>query len=51
MSPELIETHRKELEPYETSKGTIRFTPEHPLPAPLVRKLVQARIDEVEGRA
>lgn len=32
-----------ELEDYETSKGTIRFQPDHPLPATLVRKLVKAR--------
>ena len=51
MSAELIETHRKELEPYETSKGTIRFSPDSPLPTALVRKLVQARIAELEGRA
>jgi uncharacterized protein YdhG (YjbR/CyaY superfamily) len=31
-----------ELEGYETSKGTVRFTPEHPLPAALIRKLVKA---------
>ena len=34
----------KELEDYKTSKGTIRFQPDHPLPAALVRKLVRSRI-------
>jgi uncharacterized protein YdhG (YjbR/CyaY superfamily) len=34
----------EELKDYETSKGTIRFQPEHPLPAALVRKLVRSRI-------
>jgi uncharacterized protein YdhG (YjbR/CyaY superfamily) len=35
------------LEGYETSKGTVRFQPAHPLSASLVRKLVKARIAEI----
>src|SRR5919109_4581349 len=46
MSPSVIEAHREELEPYDTAKGTIRFTPDRPIPAALVRKLVEARVDE-----
>jgi uncharacterized protein YdhG (YjbR/CyaY superfamily) len=34
----------RELEGYDTSKGTIRFQPDQPLPVALVRKLVKARI-------
>jgi uncharacterized protein YdhG (YjbR/CyaY superfamily) len=34
----------KELKSYDTSKGTIRFQPDKPLPAALVRKLVKIRI-------
>jgi len=39
-----------ELKGFTVSKGTIRFTPEKPLPTALVRKLVKARIAENEGR-
>jgi uncharacterized protein YdhG (YjbR/CyaY superfamily) len=37
------------LKGYDTSKGTIRFSPERPLPAVLVTKLVTARLNEIEA--
>ena len=46
MSGSTVEEHKDELKEYETSKGTIRFQPDKPLPAALVRKLVKARIAE-----
>jgi len=33
-----------ELRGYDTSKGTIRFTPEKPLPETLVRRLVEMKV-------
>jgi uncharacterized protein YdhG (YjbR/CyaY superfamily) len=46
MSSSTIAAHKDALERYDTSKGTIRFQPDKPLPAALVRKLVKARIAE-----
>ena len=45
-----IEAHADALKAYDTSKGTIRFAPDRPLPATLVRKLVRARIAEYSAR-
>ena len=41
-----VEAHHDELKAYDTSKGTIRFRADNPLPATLVRKLVKTRIAE-----
>jgi uncharacterized protein YdhG (YjbR/CyaY superfamily) len=40
----IVEAYKDELKNYDTSKGTIRFQADNPLPASLVRKLVNARI-------
>jgi uncharacterized protein YdhG (YjbR/CyaY superfamily) len=45
-----VETHKDELKAYDTSKGTIRFRADSPLPATLVRKLVKTRIAEHASR-
>jgi uncharacterized protein YdhG (YjbR/CyaY superfamily) len=46
-----VSAHKKELQSYDLGKGTIHFTPEHPLPAALVKKIVRARVRENEARA
>jgi uncharacterized protein YdhG (YjbR/CyaY superfamily) len=43
--------YQKELKNYHTSKGTIRFSPDQPLPAAFVKKLVKARVAEHQARA
>lgn len=50
MSPQVIVDHAADLDGFDTSKGTIRFTPEEPLPAELVEKLVRARMAESDAR-
>ena len=39
-----------ELKPFEAGKGTLRFTPERPLPAKLVARIVKARVAENAAR-
>jgi uncharacterized protein YdhG (YjbR/CyaY superfamily) len=39
----IVQDYKKELKEFEISKGTIRFQPDHPIPAVLIRKLVKAR--------
>jgi len=50
MSSSTVEAHEDELKDYDTSKSTIRFQADKPLPVALVRKLVKARIAQNAGR-
>jgi uncharacterized protein YdhG (YjbR/CyaY superfamily) len=49
-SKAVMEALGEELKPYFTGKGTIRFQADTPLPAALVRKIVQVRIEENAAR-
>jgi uncharacterized protein YdhG (YjbR/CyaY superfamily) len=46
MSGRTVEAHKELLKNYDTSKGTIRFQADKPLPIALVKKLVKARMAE-----
>src|SRR5882762_3562708 len=46
----VIEAFKKELKGYTTSKGTIHFPTDKPLPAALVKKLVKARVAQNERK-
>jgi uncharacterized protein YdhG (YjbR/CyaY superfamily) len=50
-SPAVMEAHAAELKGFKTSKGTVQFTPDRPIPADLVTRLVKARIAENEKGA
>jgi uncharacterized protein YdhG (YjbR/CyaY superfamily) len=42
-----LKKFRNELRDFQTSKGTLRFSPEKPLPVALVKKLVKARVAQI----
>jgi uncharacterized protein YdhG (YjbR/CyaY superfamily) len=46
----IVAEFQDQLAKYETSKGTIRFQPDRPLPATLVRKIVKARVQQQRSR-
>ena len=49
-SEAVMEALGEELKPYFSGKGTLRFTPDKPIPAALVKKIVKARIEENTAR-
>jgi uncharacterized protein YdhG (YjbR/CyaY superfamily) len=51
MSPAAMDAHKELLTGYDTSKGTIRFQPDKPLPDALVTTLVKARVAETDAAA
>jgi uncharacterized protein YdhG (YjbR/CyaY superfamily) len=46
----VIEAFKTELKGFSTSKGTIHFTADRPLPTVLVKKLVKARVAQSENK-
>ncbi len=46
MSPVVIETMKDRLSGFETAKGTVRFTPDKPIPDALIVEIVKRRIEE-----
>jgi uncharacterized protein YdhG (YjbR/CyaY superfamily) len=46
----VISKFKEELKDFRVSKGTIHFPVDEPLPAPLLKKMVKARIAEMEGK-
>ncbi len=48
-SPPVVSAVEAELDGWSWSKGTIRFTPEHPLPDSVVDRIVLLRRDEIDA--
>jgi uncharacterized protein YdhG (YjbR/CyaY superfamily) len=46
----VIEAFQNELKGFSTSKGTIHFPTDKPLPTALVMKLVKARVAQIESK-
>jgi uncharacterized protein YdhG (YjbR/CyaY superfamily) len=51
LSGRLVEDFAEELKAYKTSKGTIQFPVDKPLPAALVKKMVKAKLMLNEWKA
>ena len=47
----MVNDFKDDLQSFETSKGTIRFQPERPIPASLVRRIVKARMAQNAAKA
>lgn len=50
MSGQVVEDFAAELLGFATTKGSIHFTPEHPLPAALVKRMVRARLNALAAK-
>jgi uncharacterized protein YdhG (YjbR/CyaY superfamily) len=51
MSPAVLEAHADEVRDFDTSKGTIRFTPDAPPPEALIVAVVRDRMAETDAAA
>ena len=45
---EIIQAFKNDLKDYSTSKGTVHFPLDKPLPLALIRRMVKARVAQME---
>jgi len=50
LSSRLLDRYKRETARFRTSKGTLRFSFDEPLPVSLVKKIVKARVAENVSR-
>ena len=48
-SPAALDAVRDDLAGFSLAKGTVRFTPEQPIPAGVLDRLIAARMAEIDG--
>jgi uncharacterized protein YdhG (YjbR/CyaY superfamily) len=48
-SPEAVDAARDALAGFDLSKGTVRFTPDKPIPDAALEELLRYRLREIEG--
>jgi uncharacterized protein YdhG (YjbR/CyaY superfamily) len=46
----IVEAFKRELKEFHTSKGTIQFPTDKPLPTALIKRIVKARVEQIEGK-
>jgi len=46
----VIEMFKKDLQGFVTSKGTLQFPTDRPLPSAVVKKIVKARVEQIESK-
>ncbi len=50
MSSETVERYAGELQGFATAKGTLQFTPEHPIPKALIELIVRDRMAQIDAK-
>jgi uncharacterized protein YdhG (YjbR/CyaY superfamily) len=48
-SPDVVSAVADDLAGFSISKGTIRFTPETPVPEPVIERVIRLRVTEITG--
>ena len=48
--PTGIEAFKKDFEPYKQGRGSVQFPLSQPLPADLIRRVVEFRVEENRGK-